>query len=87
VVQEGEAQGLTLYHGAGGTLPGQGAFLLVIDHKHAGGSQVSSSNIWWHPDANAALPATSKTASFILSGWQQVLPYQGRDEFERLNAG
>lgn len=87
VVQEGEAQGLTLYHGGGGTLPGQGAYLLVIDHKHAGGSQVSSSNIWWHPDANAPVPPTSKTASIILQGWKQVVPYQGRDEYERLNSG
>jgi len=87
VVQEGEAQGLTLYHGGAGTVAGQGAFLLVIDHKHAGGSQVSSSNIWWNPDANAPVPHTSKTQSIILEGWKQVLPYQGRDEFERLNAG
>jgi hypothetical protein len=87
VVQEGEAQGLTLYHGSGGTIEGQGAYLLVIDHKHAGGAQVSSSNIWWHPDKNTPVPPTSTTPSFILHGWKQVVPYQGRDEYERLNAG
>jgi hypothetical protein len=87
VIQEGEAQGLTLYHGSGGTLPGQGSYLLVIDHKHAGGSQVSSSEIWWHPDPDTPVPPTSKTASIILQGWKQVVPWQGRDEFDRLNAG
>jgi hypothetical protein len=84
VVQEGEAQGLTLYHGSGGTLEDQGAYLLVIDHKHAGSSQVSTANIWWHPNRFAPVPKTSKTASIILEGWKQVVPYQGRDEVERL---
>lgn len=87
VVQEGEAQGLTLYHGNNGSIEGQGAFVLVIDHKHAGGSQVSSANVWWHPDSSAPIPPTSKTASIILHGWKEVIPYQGRDEYERLNSG
>lgn len=87
VIQEGEAQGLTLYHGSGGTLEGQGAYLLVIDHKHAGGTQVSSANIWWHPDKHTPLPPTSTNASIILQGWKQVVPWQGRDEYERLNQG
>jgi hypothetical protein len=86
VIQEGEAQGLTLYHGSGGTLPSQGAFVLVIDHKHAGNSQINGSSIWWHADRNAPVPATSKLASMILGGWKQVVPYQGKDEVERLNA-
>ncbi len=87
VIQEGEAQGLTLYHGGGGTLESQGAFLLIIDHKHAGNSQINGSSIWWHADRNAAIPATSKVASIVLHGWQQVVPYFGRDEVERLNQG
>jgi hypothetical protein len=87
VIQEGEAQGLTLYHGGGGTIETQGAYLLVIDHKHAGNSQITASNIWWHPNRNAPIPDTSKIASLILHGWKQVVPYQGRDELERLNAG
>ena len=84
VVQEGEAQGLTLYHGSKGIHENQGAYLLVIDHKHAGGSQVTAANIWWHPDRFATVPETSKTASIILHGWKQVVPYRGRDEVERL---
>lgn len=87
VIQEGEAQGLTLYHGGGGTLPGQGAFLLIIDHKHAGNSQINGSSIWWHPDTNVEVPETSKIASIVLHGWKQVVPYFGRDEVERLNQG
>lgn len=87
VVQEGEAQGLTLYHGGGGTLEDQGAFLLIIDHKHAGNSQISGSSIWWHADRNVAIPETSKIASIVLHGWKQVVPYQGRDEVDRLNQG
>ena len=87
VIQEGEAQGLTLYHGGGGTLANQGAFLLIIDHKHAGNSQINGSSIWWHADRNAAIPATSKVASIVLHGWQQVVPYFGRDEVKRLNQG
>lgn len=87
VLQEGEAQGLTLYHGGGGSIPGQGAFLLVIDHKHAGGSQVNATNIWWHPDTNTPVPPTSKITSLALHGWKLVVPYQGRDELKRLNGG
>jgi hypothetical protein len=87
VIQEGEAQGLTLYHGGGGTVAGQGAFLLIIDHKHAGNSQINGSSIWWHADPNVAIPETSKIASIVLHGWKQVVPYQGRDEVNRLNQG
>jgi hypothetical protein len=86
VVQEGEAQGLTLYHGSQGTLAEQGAYLLVIDHKHAGGVQVSPATIWWNADRFAPVPETSKVASLVLHGWREVVPYQGKDEVERLNA-
>jgi hypothetical protein len=86
VVQEGEAQGLTLYHGSGGTHEDQGAYLLVIDHKHAGGVQVSPTSIWWNKDRFAPVPETSKVASLVLHGWKEVVPYKGKDEVERLNA-
>jgi len=87
VIQEGEAQGLTLYHGGNSKVAGQGAFLLIIDHKHAGTSQINGSSIWWHPDTNVAVPETSKISSIVLHGWKQVVPYVGRDEVERLNQG
>ena len=84
VIQEGEAQGLTLYHGAGGNIATQGSFILVIDHKHAGNSQINASNIWWQQDRNAPIPEFSKFQSMVLHGWKQVVPYQGRDELARL---
>lgn len=76
--------GITIYHGAGGKLADQGAWLLVINHSHAGGEQVSDTTIWYHPDADAELPAQSATQAFVREGWTQVIPYQGRDEVERL---
>lgn len=87
VIQEGEAQGLTLYHGSGGTLEGQGAYLMVIDHKHAGNAQVIVPSMWWHSDNNAPVPSHSKIPSLVLAGWKQVIAYQGRDELERLGGG
>ncbi len=87
VLQEGEAQGLTLYHGNGGTLENQGSWLLVIDHKHAGNAQINGSSIFWNPDSAAPVPDTSKITSIVLHGWKQVVPYFGRDEVERLNQG
>ena len=85
VVQEGEATGLTLYHGAGGTLENQGAYLMVIDHKHAGTAQVVVPSMWWNANVNAPIPEQSKIPSLILNGWKQVVAYQGRDELKRLN--
>ena len=59
----------------------------MIDHKHAGNSQINGSSIFWHSDANAPVPDTSKVQSIVLHGWKQVVPYFGRDEVERLNQG
>lgn len=84
VIQEGEAQGLTLYHGSGGTVEGQGAYLMVIDHKHAGNAQIIQPTMWWHENKNEPLPPKSTIPSMILAGWQQVVPYYGKDELERL---
>lgn len=85
VIQEGEATGMTIYHGSGGTLDGQGAYLMAIDHKHAGSAQVIASSMWRHQDVNAPVPEQSKVPSLILAGWKQIIPYMGRDELERLN--
>ena len=85
VIQEGEAQGLTIYHGSGGTAPEQGAYMMVIDHKHAGNSQIIEPSLWWHTDPNAPVPPQSKIPSFILHGWKQIIPYQGIDELNRIN--
>ena len=79
--------GLTLYHGGEGEIPGQGAWMVRIDHSHAGGEQISEPTIWWHPEADAPPPPQTGVSAFILEGWRQVVPYQGRDEVERINAG
>lgn len=84
VIQDGEAQGLTLYHGAGGTLEGQGAYLMVIDHKHAGTAQIMQPSMWWHENSMEPLPPQSTIPSMILAGWKQVVPYYGKDEVQRL---
>lgn len=85
VIQEGEATGMTIYHGSGGTNENQGAYLMAIDHKHAGNSQVIASSIWWHNDPNAEVPEQQKVPSLVLAGWKQIVPYMGRDELQRLN--
>lgn len=79
--------GITWYHGHDGTLADQGAWLLLIDHRHAGVSQINDSTIWWNADPEAAVPDATNQQSLILNAWRQVVPYQGRDEVERLNAG
>ena len=84
VSQEGEAQGLTLYHGSHGTVDGQGAYLMVIDHKHAGNVQVIQPTLWWHENKAQGLPQHSTLSSIILDGWKQVMPYYGKDERDRL---
>lgn len=84
VVQEGEKQGYTLYHGSKGTAQNQSAYIVVIGHLHAGNTMSNHNTIWIHENANQPLPETSKTQSLILEGWKNVVPYSGRDELERL---
>lgn len=84
VVQEGEMQGYTLYHGSGGTLEGQSAYIIVIGHIHAGNTMSNHNTIWIHENPNQPMPGTSKTQSLVLEGWINVVPYSGRDELERL---
>ena len=84
VVQEGEMQGYTLYHGSGGTLEGQSACIIVIGHIHAGNTMSNHNTIWIHENSNQPMPSTSKTQSLVLEGWKNVVPYSGRDELERL---
>ena len=84
VVQEGEMQGYTLYHGSKGTAPDQSAYIVVIGHLHAGNTMSNHNTIWIHPNPNQEMPQTSKTQSLILEGWKNVVPYSGRDELDRL---
>lgn len=84
VVQEGEMQGYTLYHGSGGTLEDQSAYIIVIGHLHAGNTMSNHNTIWIHDNPNQPMPSTSKTQSLVLEGWKNVVPYSGKDELERI---
>jgi len=77
-------QGATYYHGAGGTVPGQSAYLLLMGHIHAGMLASNQNTIWVHDDPNAPYPEIVRPDSLIRAGWKQVIPYSGADELERL---
>lgn len=77
-------EGSTVYHGAGGTVPGQSAYLVMLSHVHKGASYTDGATIWVHPDANAPAPQTIKRDSLIVNGWKEVVPYSGAMEVDRL---
>lgn len=77
-------EGSTVYYGAGGDVPGQGAYLLVLSHVHKGASYADGATMWLHPNPAATAPATIKTESLIANGWQEIVPYSGAMEVERL---
>lgn len=84
-VSEGTlGQGATVYYGTGGRVPGQGAYLLVIGHAHAGVMWTNQSTIWLHPDPNAPYPGVVKPEALVSKGWRQVVPYNGASEVERV---
>lgn len=77
-------EGSTVYHGSGGKLPGQRAWLLMLSHVHKGASYADGATIWVHPDPDAPAPQTVKRDSLIVNGWKEVVPYSGAMEVERL---
>jgi hypothetical protein len=80
---EGEMQGSTMYLGTDGMLPGQGSFLLVIGHVHAGFTNNNAIVIWWNPANHVEMPESGFRDSLILRGWKEVVPYSGEQEVER----
>jgi hypothetical protein len=80
-------QGATYYHGAGGTVPGQSAYLLLMGHLHAGMLASNQNTIWVHDDPNAPYPEIVRPDSLIRAGWKKVIVYSGADELERLRGG
>ena len=72
VVQEGEMQGYTLYHGSGGTIEGQSAYIIVIGHLHAGNSMANHNTIWMHENPNQPMPSTSKAPYYPLGGFINI---------------
>lgn len=76
--------GATVYYGAAGQAPGQGAYLLVIGHAHAGVMWSNQATIWIHRDPNAPYPSIVKPEALIGQGWRQIIPYDGAREVERV---
>jgi hypothetical protein len=81
---EGEMQGSTMYLGTAGRAPGQGSFLLVIGHVHAGFTNNNSIVIWWNAGNRVAMPQSGFRDSLILQGWREVVPHSGAAEVERI---
>jgi hypothetical protein len=81
---EGEMQGSTMYLGTDGTIAGQGSFLLVIGHVHAGFQNNNSIVIWWNPKNHAVMPQSGFRDGLILAGWKEVVPHSGAQEVRRL---
>ncbi|HJR70420.1 MAG TPA: hypothetical protein VKA43_10300 [Gammaproteobacteria bacterium] len=81
---EGEMQGSTMYLGTDGTLPGQGSFLLIIGHVHAGITNNNAIVIWWHEQNHVEMPQSGFRDGLILQGWREVVPYSGAQEVRRI---
>jgi hypothetical protein len=81
---EGEMQGSTMYLGTDGELPGQGSFLLVIGHVHAGFTNNNAIQIWWNAANHVEMPESGFRDGLILAGWKEVVPYSGQQEVERI---
>lgn len=81
---EGEMQGSIMYLGTDGMLDGQGSFLLVIGHVHAGFQNNNAIQIWWSPENHMEMPESGFRDSLILQGWKEVVPYSGEQEVERI---
>jgi uncharacterized protein DUF6162 len=82
---EGEMQGSTMYLGTDGRLPGQGSFLLVIGHVHAGFQNSNQIAIWWNAKNHVDMPGSGNSDRLILQGWQQVVPHSGANEVKRIS--
>jgi hypothetical protein len=78
------AQGVTYYFGHGGKAEGQGSFMIVQRHSHAGFNAVTQGEIWYHPDPNVQRPTELRQDSLIRNGWKQAVAYSGADEAARI---
>lgn len=81
---EGEMQGSTMYLGTDGSAPGQGSFLLVIGHVHAGFRNTNAIVIWWNAKNHVEMPESGFRDGLILQGWREVVPHSGAAEVERI---
>jgi hypothetical protein len=79
-----EIDGSTVYFGNNGKVPGQSAYLLVINHLHKGASYTNQSIVWIHRNPRVAAPAKVNIDSLVRNGWKQVVPWRGEDEVKRI---
>ena len=79
-----DIDGVTVYFGNRGRLPGQSSYLLVVSHLHKGASFTNQAIVWIHRDANVAAPRTVNVDSLVRNGWKQVVAHSGADEVQRL---
>jgi hypothetical protein len=82
---EGEMQGSTMYLGTDGKLPGQGSFLLIIGHVHAGFQNNNAIVIWWNAKQHTEMPISGFRDTLILQGWREVVPHSGAAEVRRIS--
>jgi hypothetical protein len=81
---EGEMQGSTMYLGTDGKAPGQGSFLLIIGHVHAGFTNNNAIVIWWNKANHVVMPESGYRDQLILQGWREVVPHSGANEVKRI---
>jgi hypothetical protein len=73
-----------MYLGTDGKLPGQGSFLLIIGHVHAGFQNNNAIVIWYNASKHVEMPESGFRDKLILQGWREVVPYSGDLEVKRL---
>ena len=73
-----------MYLGTDGQLPGQGSFLLIIGHVHAGFTNNNAIVIWWNEKNHVEMPESGFRDQLILQGWREVVAYSGDLEVKRL---
>lgn len=83
-LSKGEMQGSVMYVGTDGSIAGQGSFLLVIGHVHAGFTNNNAIVIWWNARNHVEMPQSGFRDSLILQGWREVIPHSGAAEIKRL---
>lgn len=77
-------EGSAVYFGSAGGLPGQSAYLLRLSHVHKGASYTNGATVWIHSNPTVEAPDTVNRDSLIANGWEEVVPYSGEMEVERL---
>ncbi len=75
---------LAIYLGHLGQMLEQGALMMILDREYAGTNEILVPSVWWHQNNELNFPQSADESSLILSGWKEIIPYQGIDERARL---